>query len=384
MPLFGFSDDALDRWGVASTVLSTSMPLNTNVRPTGDVVASFFANVLPEGDALMAMRTMYQAFDDFALLNAIGRDTAGALVISDDPSAVEEPPRWLSDDDIAQAIFDIPQRPLGASLTVRHSLAGAQRKLLVGRTADGRWYEASASHPSTHIVKPAPADHNEVADNEAFCMKVARTSGFITCSTEAMLVGNARVLVAERYDRLNGDRIHQEDGCQMLAVRPEQKYEERKSGTKRVGPSLARIASLLPDAERVRFLEAQVLNVLVGNADGHGKNTSVLHLPDGEIRLAPLYDVMSTVVHHPISTATGPKPLSPDLGMLIGNARSLDDVTMAEFIRETSKWPIGRDRATETVTSAVRRIVDSAEQHKADYPDIASHIFRTAERVLTA
>lgn len=39
--------------------------------------------------------------------------------------------------------------------------------------------------------------------------------------------------------------------------------------------------------EGTRLLEAQVLNVLVGNAACHGKNSSVLHLPDGTIRLAP-------------------------------------------------------------------------------------------------
>jgi serine/threonine-protein kinase HipA len=378
---FDFAAAAVDRWGTASTMLSTSMPMNIDVRPTGDVVAAFFANVLPEGDGLTTMRTMYRAVDDFALLVAIGRDSAGALIIADDPTVADESPRWLTDDDVAELIFELPQRPLGASLAVRHSLAGAQRKLLIGRSADGRWFEASAPHPSTHILKPAPLDHHEVADNEAFCMAVASSAGFTTCATETMELGSARVLVAERYDRDGGERIHQEDGCQMLAVPPERKYEERRSGAKRIGPSLAAIASWLPDGERVRLLEAQVLNVLVGNADGHGKNTSILHLPDGQIRLAPLYDVMSTVVHHPIPTATGPKPLSRDLGLLIGNARTLDDVTMNEFAREAMKWPIARDRAVAIVTDVVQRVSVAAAARAAEYSEIAAHIQTTAERI---
>jgi serine/threonine-protein kinase HipA len=378
---FDFSSAAIDRWGTASTMLSTSMPMNVDVRPTGDVVAAFFANVLPEGDALTTMRTMYRAVDDFALLVAIGRDSAGALIIADDPSVTDESPRWVTDDDVAELIFQLPQRPLGASLTVRHSLAGAQRKLLIGRNADDRWFEASAAHPSTHILKPAPFDHHEVADNEAFCMAVARAAGLPTCATETMQIGSARVLIAERYDRAGGERIHQEDGCQMLAVPPERKYEERRSGAKRLGPSLAAVASWLPDEERVRLLEAQVLTVLVGNADGHGKNTSILHLPDGRIRLAPLYDVMSTTAHHPIPTATGPKPLSRDLGLLIGNARTLDDVTMNEFAREAMKWPIARDRAVAIVTDVVQRVVAAADARATDYPEIAAHIQTTAERI---
>lgn len=65
----------------------------------------------------------------------------------------------------------------------------------------------------------------------------------------------------------------------------------RSSGSCRtckiVGPSLAGIAASDDEDERTRLLEAQVLNVLVGNAACHGKNSSVLHLPDGTIRLAP-------------------------------------------------------------------------------------------------
>jgi serine/threonine-protein kinase HipA len=167
----------------------------------------------------------------------------------------------------------------------------------------------------------------------------------------------------------------------MLAGPPERKYEERRSGAKRLGPSLAGIASWLPDEERVHRLEAQVLNVLVGNADGHGKNKSILHLPDGRIRLAPLYDVMSTGAHHPIATATGPKRFSRDLGLLIGNARTLDDVTMNEFAREAMKWPIARDRAVAIVTDVVQRVTAAAAARANDYPEIAAHIQTIAERI---
>ena len=34
--------------------------------------------------------------------------------------------------------------------------------------------------------------------------------------------------------------------------------------------------------------------MLVGNSDGHAKNLSLLHLPNGTIRLAPFYDLVCT------------------------------------------------------------------------------------------
>jgi serine/threonine-protein kinase HipA len=393
---FDFSNDSIDRWGTGSTILSTSMPTNTAVRPPGDVVSAFFQNLLPEGDGLTAMRTLYQAFDDFSLLEAIGRDTAGALIIADqltvgrdsadsDSPAGQSEPRYLTIEDIGQLIAGLPQRPLGASLTVRHSLAGAQRKLLLGRSLDGRWFEPSAQHPSTHLLKPAPLDHPEVATNEAFCMQVARTAGLEACVTEQLQIGSMRVLVAKRYDRIESmgtvERVHQEDGCQMLGTPPSKKYQERKSGSKTVGPSLAGIAQLLSDSDKVRLLQSQVLNVLVGNADGHGKNVSILHLPDGSTRLAPLYDVMSTVVHHPIPTIEGPKPLTQDLGMLIGSARRLNEVTMAELVNEAVRWPMAKDQATSVVGACLESVLEAVSVCETMYPEIAKHAYQAAKRI---
>lgn len=379
---FDFDQAAIDRWGNGSPILSTSMPASVHTRPTGDVVAAFFQNLLPEGNALTALRTLYQAFDDLSLLEAIGRDTAGALVIADDPTSAAHEPQYLDLDDIAQRVSALPERPLGASPTIRHSLAGVQHKLLLGRTADGRWYEPSAAWPSTHLLKPAPLDHREVADNEAFCMAVARSAGLDTCNTEVLSIGAARILVAQRYDRADGNRIHQEDGCQMLGIPPTRKYYEPRAGGKSVGPSLAGIAAWLLPSDRVRLLESQVLNVLIGNADCHGKNVSVLHLPDGSLSLAPLYDLMSTVVHHPLLTIDGPRPLTRDLGMRIGTARTLDDVTVDDLVREAATWPIGRDRSIVVIHESIERIVAASAAHSTDYPAIAAHVEHVAHRLL--
>lgn len=93
---------------------------------------------------------------------------------------------------------------------------------------------------------------------------------------------------------------------------------------------------------------------------------------------------MSTVVHHPITTLEGPKPPTEHLGMSIGNARTLSDVTSEEFVREAAKWPIGRERAADVVRSARERILTAAGQHQSDYPEIAEHIHETADRVVSA
>ena len=55
-----------------------------------------------------------------------------------------------------------------------------------------------------------------------------------------------------------------------------------------------RDASNEPAIDGQNLLRWQIFNVLAGNSDGHAKNLSLLHLPNGAIRLAPFYDLVCT------------------------------------------------------------------------------------------
>ncbi|HEX5542369.1 MAG TPA: HipA domain-containing protein [Micromonospora sp.] len=90
-------------------------------------------------------------------------------------------------------------------------------------------------------------------------------------------------------------RIHQEDMCQALGVPPMNKYQSEG------GPAPEQIVELLRRAVRPehqaieqveRFVDALALNWIIAGTDAHAKNYSLL-LADGQIRLAPLYDVAS-------------------------------------------------------------------------------------------
>jgi serine/threonine-protein kinase HipA len=96
-------------------------------------------------------------------------------------------------------------------------------------------------------------------------------------------------------------RIHQEDACQALGIdidanRGRGKYE--RFG----GPSFVQIAELLnrygdPIIQLPRLLRTVVFTSIIGNADAHGKNVSlVLDTTTGDIELAPLYDTVPTTL----------------------------------------------------------------------------------------
>ncbi len=89
---------------------------------------------------------------------------------------------------------------------------------------------------------------------------------------------------------------------------------------------------------------------------------------------------MSTVVHHPIPTIGGPKPLTQDLGMLIGNARRLNEVTMAELVNEAVRWPMAKDQIIPEVRSCVDSVLEAVSSCETMYPEIAKHVYQAAKQ----
>lgn len=124
------------------------------------------------------------------------------------------------------------------------------------------------------------------------------------------IVKGTPCLLVERYDRVlkHGKRVrlHQEDFCQALSIPPEKKYEREG------GPNVVDCLRLLekrsarPAADKLTFLHVLIFNYLIGNADCHGKNFSLLYGPDG-LRLAPAYDLMSTAIYPGIQKKTAMK-----------------------------------------------------------------------------
>lgn len=300
---FVFQYDADWLASEAAVPLSLALPLRADAFGD-DRARSFFANLLPESDLrrMIARKLGLSEQNDFALLEAVGGECAGAvsLLPDDKPPVGEGRYRALDDDELNALIADLPKRPmLAGEAGIRLSLAGAQNKLPV--LFDGsRVSLPLGSAPSSHILKPPIAQYPDSVENEHFCMQLARRVGLAVPAT--MLLDKAqRLYLVERYDRLPRSdgglqRLHQEDFCQALGVPPDQKYE--KEG----GPGLAQCFTLLRDtsiqpvADLRALLQWVIYNYLVGNADAHGKNISLL-LTDQGPRLAPFYDLMSTAVY---------------------------------------------------------------------------------------
>lgn len=378
----------------AAPMLTVAMPPRT--RAYGERQSHpFFHGLLPEGET--RSKIAYDlglgntGGDDLDLLGAIGRDCAGALVIV---PAGTPPPRpsaggleRLTNLEVERRIRDLPDHPLGVDQRVRLSLPGVQNKLLLARTDDGTWHLPIDGAPSTHILKPGLRGWPGSVDNEVLCQNIAANAGVQAAETTRMQFEDLTVLVSRRFDRsIEPDgtvtRLHQEDACQALSVLTVPL--ERKCQTDPAGqPSFHGVAAILDrwgDAgSRDRLLDQMTINIVLGNADLHGKNITLVHR-DGQVALSPAYDILST-------TALG-DDLSTAVGLLVDAETNIHRITPTHLVNEAVGWGIRRARATNRVGALLDRLPDAIQTAAYEHPDapgqLVDHLTERAEQARRA
>ena len=327
--IFCYAPDWLSQPGAVA--LSASLPLQAE--PFDDhTTRPFFAGLLPEGRMrrLIAQQLQVSGQNDFALLDHIGGECAGAVTFLEPGQALPVPARdddvqWLSDEEVVAMLDELPRRPMLAGKDgLRLSLAGTQDKLPV--VFDGvRIGLPRNGTPSSHILKPTIHAVEDSVINEGFCMMLAEAMQLKPAKSKIHSVLDRSFLLVERYDRVvdaqgHRQRLHQEDFCQALGVAPEMKYQ--KEG----GPDLAQCFELVrritrPSAPQVlRLLDYVVFNALIGNHDAHAKNFSLLYTnPSAKAApiLAPLHDVLSTAIY---------PNLTPKMAMKLGSKYKFSEV----------------------------------------------------------
>lgn len=310
MLTFQYEASWLDTPG--SRPISLSLPLRKELY-MGDPVYYYFDNLLPDNPQIRARIQRFfkiqtnQAFD---LLAQIGKDCVGAIQLLDEHShapvkAIEY--ESLDDEKIASILQGYKINPLGMSHEsndFRVSIAGAQEKTALLRH-NNQWCLPLNSTPTSHIFKlpigiiaHQNIDLSESCENEWLCAQIAHAFGLPVAPCSIEVFNGAKALVVERFDRkLSSDnswlmRLPQEDMCQALGISSHLKYQSDG------GPGIKVIMKLLAgsqnaDIDRDTFFRAQILFWILAAPDGHAKNFSIFIEPNGEIRLTPLYDIIS-------------------------------------------------------------------------------------------
>ena len=370
--------------------LSHSLPLRPERFPQRACVP-FFSGVLPEGDtrATIARLLGMSPENNFALLEALGGECAGAVsLLPEDthPAELRGELRPLRADEVGELLAELPKRPLLAGTDgYRMSLAGAQNKLALV-ALEGRMFLPLGAAASTHILKPAIPGYEGIVFNEALCLTLAADCGLPAAPCSIGTAYCTDYLIVERFDRERDaaeqtaagpgvKRIHQEDFCQALGVRPEAKYQSEG------GPGLAqcfalvRTLSAAPVVDIGRLLDAVLFNAVIGNNDAHAKNFAWLRPRTAQPRLAPLYDLVCTVAY---------PELTSRMAMRIGRQRQSDHLGRSDLERFARQASLNASLVCQRALELVDIILDrlrNAELPHASSARTASIIRERAERM---
>ena len=358
-----------EEWRISENAypLSISMPIAL-ARHGHAKIDPFLWGLLPDNEMVLdrwAQKFHVSARNAFSLIAAVGEDCPGAVqfvrparievILGQTPPEIE----WLDEAAIAvrlralradHSAWRIPRD------TGQFSLAGAQPKTALLLEND-RWGVPSGRIPTTHILKPPSGDLDGHAENEHFCLELARALGFPVASSRIMRFQDEVAIVIERYDRVHTDaglrRAHQEDMCQALAIPPTRKYENAG------GPGIDDIVELLRTyssrpAEDIRtFLDSVAYNWLIVGADAHAKNYSLLIGAGGRVRLAPLYDVASVLPYPDINIHR------VRLSMKLGGEYRFRNIQLRHWRRQAEELKVDADELVGRVDDMARQIGDA-------------------------
>ena len=279
--------------------------LITDFNPTQTRVLPFFSNLLPEGHmrTYLAERAGVNAEREFFLLWVLGMDLPGAITVR--PADGQA---WPSDADDAADDHHDDHRHEDA---LRFSLAGVQLKFsAVNEQTRGLTIPAKGIGGSW-IVKLPSREHAGVPENEFSMMTLARLIGMdvppiklvdptsISNLPDGIGTLQGQALAIERFDRLpTGEAIHTEDFAQVFRVYPDDKY--KKASYRSIAQVISAEGS---DTDIAEFIRRLTFNTLIGNADMHLKNWSLIYPNRRKAVLAPAYDFLSTIAYIPDQNA---------------------------------------------------------------------------------
>ncbi|WP_430009217.1 HipA domain-containing protein [Methylophaga lonarensis] len=342
-----------ERWLQTGFALSPHIPLDGSARPLS--IEYFLSNLFPEGDQLdVLLRSMQiRKSNVMAILSAIGMDAPGAMAYGAEHVGENHLRRVTSEELVAKLDSGDPAQILVWDGRYRLSLAGVQMKLNIV-LAEDNFFLADGCLASTHLLKFANPQHRYLIVNEFVCMRLAQAVGLEVAEVECLQFGAHRSLMVRRFDRELADgtptgqqrRLHVIDGCQLLDLPPQYKYEQihgvgRDVRHIRDGASIPLLfeainQSLIPAKARIQLLDMILFNLIIGNSDAHGKNVS-FRVDRAGVQMAPLYDLVSVCFE-----ARQIPDIDDNLAMAIGDEFDADKITAYHLI--TMADEVGIDR----------------------------------------
>ena len=361
------SDAAVDDF------VSLTMPVRTESYVWDDTLHPVFQMNLPEGYLLQVLQEQFGpqiTGSPMALLSVIGRNMVGRLQVAaagadlSAPTAPVEVAELLQGDNSEEAF---------AALVREHAASGVSGvvpKFLDAQEEAGAGAVHNKATLSTrrHIIKGSTGRLPYVALNEHLCMQVAAS---VLPAAKTELSNDGQAIVVHRFDVDEEGQPHLglEDFCVLLGLRSAAKYDT----------TWERIAKAVRDhvpgaAQRETFQKMATMLLLtyaLRNADCHAKNIALLYATRADVRLSPVYDMLTTVVY------PGYQHNPPGISFL-GKKTWAPGKTLERFIASVFGVPVRTqvgivEAISDAVSDAAPRVREAMTRH-ADFTDIGKRM----------
>ena len=172
------------------------------------------------------------------------------------------------------------------------AITGAQPKLSL-------WLEKSkkntrftiVDNKSNFIIKPQSQLYQSLPENEDLCMHLASELNIKTAKHCLIKLSSGNLAyITQRFDREKEEKLASEDLCQLTETLTEHKYR----GSYEIIGKIIKKYSSQPGFDALNYFELVLFSFIIGNADMHLKNFSMLENSDNSFTLSPAYDLLST------------------------------------------------------------------------------------------
>lgn len=321
--------------------------LVTEHKQTQTKLLPLFSNLLPEGvmRQYLADRVGVNPEREFFLLWVLGQDLSGAITVED-----------AGGESLPPAIKEAVEAKPNDEQALHFSLAGVQLKFSAVQNAQGGLTIPVNGVGGHWIVKLPDSKFDQVPENEFSMMELARMTGIDVPVTKLIAIDEIdnlpkgiesfgeRAFVIERFDRKeSGESVHIEDFAQIFGVYPHDKY--KKASIRNIAEVIGIEGQESDIAELVRRL---VFNTLIGNADMHLKNWSLIYKDKVSASIAPAYDFVSTIPYMP-----------DDVGALnVSRSKKFADFNLDELSHMAAKARLPEKLVLDTARDTVQRFHD--------------------------
>ena len=335
--------------------------LLTSFKPTQNKLTPFFSNLLPEETMrnYLAERAGVNPAREFFLLWVLGQDLAGAITV--EPADGEALPPNVHQGIEDKTKIDAP---------MRFSLAGVQLKFSAVQQANGGLTIPATGKGGSWIVKLPSSRFDAVPENEYSMMELARLLGMDVPETQLLSINqianipdgigkfgdafkNAQAFVIKRFDRAGDQAVHIEDFAQVFGVYPQDKYKKASMR------NIAQVIGIEGQNEDIaEFTRRLVFNTLIGNADMHLKNWSVIYKDKRTASIAPAYDFVSTIPYIPDDSAS----------LKVSRSKKFSDFTLDELSHLAAKAMLPEKLVLDTAKQTVAGFHEIWAKEKAHLP----------------